>query len=417
MSIFLAPISYAKKSSFDMQPCDRLINGDGPDAVSAGSSSSANTTASSSSAAPTSSSVQAPMGPATLKVTPADFDAAAAEATSSTNKSEASADGKNILEPVKLTDEQSTYSVGKDGKVKLKASKNVKKDKDKDNGPDKFVKEAKKVNITPLALLESDAESQQKAEVVADAEKAQLTDLWSATINRSPDIQFVIQRMQPHSDPNHATSTVLKLLGGALFSAAQAGCMFMGPSMGMGNMASYAMMGGANAGGSMMQSLLNVGNSKNAKKQQISQEQATMLYKMVRDTADKLVANFRLYKKYRAQYESASDDYEYIKKLVADESNNADTAKRIDMEYTIRKAKREMDGIIDEAKVQRQALSDLAGQDAVAKLDDQIDEEIANLKSMTGNMAGKVNPDDVAVQKAPEASPTLIAPLNGAVTK
>src|SRR4051812_8268349 len=96
LSIVLAPTSYAaKKASFDMPACEKLntkpiepvfdnteLTGD-PDA----------------SAGP----VITPSAPASA------------------------ANRKALLEPVKLNDEKPAYSVGKDGKMKMKVSKNVKK--------------------------------------------------------------------------------------------------------------------------------------------------------------------------------------------------------------------------------------------------------------------------------------------------
>jgi hypothetical protein len=362
LTLLLAPTSYAKKASFDMPTCDKLTDGTGPNQATP--------------------AVAAPPVGEMKVTTEADDNESTTVITPAMPPVSTKGGGKGkSLEPVKLTEDQPAYTVGKDGKMKVKVQKNVKK-KEEENPQDKMVSDAKKVNITPLALMETDSEAQQKLDAVGEAEKQQLTDLWAATINRSPDVQFVIQRMQPHSDPNHATSTVIKVLSGALFSAAQAVPLMMGP--GMGSMAGMAMYSGTSSGVGMLQNLMGAKDAKAAKKQQISQEQATMLYKMVRETADKLVCSFRNYKKCRAQYEKASADLEDLKGMVESAVEGQPPAEIIKMQYFVRKAARELDSVTDDAKVQRQALSDLAGNEAVAKLDDQVDEEIQMVKNMTG---------------------------------
>jgi hypothetical protein len=372
LSIALAPISYAKKASFDMPACEKL-----------------NT-----------KPLEAKFDNTQLTGEPdvADGPVITPSAPAST------ANKKALLEPVKLNDEKPAYSVGKDGKVKMKVSKNVKKQQEEET-PDKMLSDAKKLNVTPLALLETASEQQQKMDAVAEAEKLQLTELWAATINRSPDIQFVIQRMQPHSDPNRATSTVIKVLGGALFSAAQMAPMMM-PG-GLGSMTGMAMYSGVGSGVNMLQNLTGSIDAKHQKKQQISQEQATMLYKMVRETADKLVANFRMYKKCRNQYEKAASDLEDLKVMVRTASENQPAPEIIKMEYFLRKQQRDVENITDDARVQRQALSDLAGPEAVAKLDDQVDEEIAMLKNMTGGDNAAAAQEMVAKEQ-PAAAPSEV---------
>src|ERR1700731_3563772 len=76
-SITLAPVSFAKHAAFELPACDRLMNGDGPGAKQA--------------ADPASSGANA-------------FD----------------------LSPMKLTDDNNSYSVGKDGKMKARVEEDVK---------------------------------------------------------------------------------------------------------------------------------------------------------------------------------------------------------------------------------------------------------------------------------------------------
>lgn len=433
MTILLAPCSYARQASFDMPACDRMSAESATSDPSAASDFSANASG---------SGANLQQGPAPILVnTSSGATAATASAPPTKEKRKSRKDkdkektakadnnqqdhhievkSEDLLQPLKLTDDKDSYAVSKDGKIKLQAQRNV-KTSDTPTTPDagttsivnmdtklnnKLLKDARKENIQPLALIESAGEAQQKLDIIGEADKQQLTDLWSSTINRSPDVQFVINRMQPHSDPNHATSTVIKLLSGVLFSAAQAVPMMMGP--GVGTMVAY---GGIGSGGSMVQQLLWGNEQKNQKKQQISQEQATMLYKMVRDTADKLVIEFRNYKKCRSQFDRASKLLDDVKAMVAAARDAQNPAQQIEMEYTIRKCQHDLDDITDDARLHRQQLCDLAGADAVAKLDEQIDEEALAVANATGSDAMAQAPAQPADnQAAPVKTDAAVAP-------
>lgn len=88
------------------------------------------------------------------------------------------------------------------------------------------IEQAEKVNLVPLALIPSEGEIDNYREVSLDLEKKEILALWTATINRSPDIQFVINIVQPSTDKKHTASTATKYLGGALFDGLQVAPMF-----------------------------------------------------------------------------------------------------------------------------------------------------------------------------------------------
>lgn len=374
-SILLVPVASAKRpASFEMPVCERLMQGSGPNET-----------------------------PAPTAVTPN------SEQQSTTDVKRGV--GSSDLAPMKLTEDKDSFSIGNDGKIKMEVQQSVESASKGATGPDmgesasvigdralgqKLIKDAKAVSVAPLALVESEDEAQRKLDMLGESERAQLTDLWSATINRSPDVQFVINRLQPNSDPNHATATAVRMLSGALFSAVQAAPMLMGPGM---NMGAYL---GIGSGASMLQNLLQGNDAKAAKKQAISQEQATILYKIVRDTADKVVLEYRKYKKTRADFDRATTDLEDLRTMVTQARAGQDASKQVEMEYTLRKAQRDVENITDEAKIHRMALIDLSGPDAVQKLDDQVEQEKLALKKMIG-------PDQNINQDPLEAPPTEVA--------
>lgn len=344
-SLLIGPAAIAKRgASFDMPTCEKLLEGDGPD-------------------------------------------------TARENRAP-SKSGKQDLAPMNLVDEKQGFSVGGDGKVKMEVQQNVTVQSGAPSadptseksvvGQDeklkkKLLKDSQQVNVAPIALMETEGEAQKKADTISDAEKSQLTDLWTATINKSPDIQFVINKLQPTTDQGHATAKALQLIGGALFSAVQ-----MAPLMMPGG-ANMGMMMGTSSGVSLLQSLMNEQTGKSMKKNMITQEQATMLYTIVRNTAEKVVTEYRRYRHNRNEFERANRDLEDLKAMVASAHRTADPAKQIDMEYTIRKAQRDVDRIVDEARLHRSQLVDLAGSDAVARLDGQMEEETVALARLTGS--------------------------------
>lgn len=332
-----------------------------------------------------------------------------------------SAPGSSDLSPLKLDDGSEVMEVGGDGRLKGTVRTSSKRDdgqahtvyeentaldgsnqslitgKTDASLHDKLLKDAKTVDVMPLALVESDSEAANKQDAVSQLERAQLTDLWQATINRSPDIQFVVNRLQPSSDANHATASAMRFLSGALFGAMQAAPMMLGPG------ASSLQYMGTGMGTSLMANVLGAADRKTQKKQQISQEQATMLYKIVRETADRLVEKYRAYKKTNIALDRAENDLRDLKLMVADGRIGQDPAKAIEMEYTLRKQQRDIDSIGDEIREKRQSLLDLAGGEAVSRLDMQITEEKAMLHKLVGPDG---NPTMPSPNKGPESAAT-----------
>jgi hypothetical protein len=257
------------------------------------------------------------------------------------------------------------------------------------------IEQAKSVNVMPLPLMESADEASKKIDTAREQEKKELADLWEATLSRSPDIQFVVQKLMPSSDPNRTSAIMMKLLSSAMFGAMGAANMMV-PNMGM-----YA----ANSmGASMMMNLMGAQEGKNAKKAKLSQEEAIMLYNMVRKTADGLVDNFRSYKKNILNLNRADMDLDDLKNMVADARAGQDAAKQVEMEYTLRKQERDVDAITDEVKQHRQSLIDIAGNDAVVKLDQQLDDEQVKIAQQTGQStdgaAGEQTASDAPGQPA-----------------
>jgi hypothetical protein len=138
------------------------------------------------------------------------------------------------------------------------------------------------------------------------------------------------------------------------------------------NMGTYAATG---VGGNMIQQVLGVSESKAAKAAKLSQTETIMLYNMVRSTADHLVDNFRNYKKNITCLKLAESDLAALQKMVRDSHADQNPSSAVETEYTLRKAQRDIDEKAEDVRRFRQSLIDLAGADAVAKLDKQFDDE------------------------------------------
>jgi hypothetical protein len=242
-----------------------------------------------------------------------------------------------------------------------------------------MVDQALKVNAAPLPLV--DGGDTEKGDEKACIEKEQLTALWEATLTKSPDIQFVLQKLLPSSDPSRVTSVLMRTLS----TVAMGGIGAVGaisPTPG-----TYMFQ---NVGYSALNQILAIGESKKAQKAKISQTEAIMLFDMIRRTADTLVDKFRSYKKTHVTLAQANNDFEDLKGMAQGAREGQDASKQLEIEYTLRRQQRDIDGIGQDLGKYRQGLVDLAGAEAVAKLDMSIDEEFQ-----------KLHPDLLAAPKAP----------------
>jgi hypothetical protein len=248
---------------------------------------------------------------------------------------------------------------------------------------------AKATNSMPLALITSEDETKQKAEFLETSEQRQIAALWDATLNRSPDIQFVVQKLVPTNDSGHAATVMTRMLGGVL--AGSIGAMGMiAPNQG-----TYACQSFANQA---LGQLMGAVDDKAKRKAQLGQAELISLYQMVRNTSDKLVDNYRQYKKNIVGLNRATTDFEDLNNMMKDGRAGQDSAKQLDMEYTVRKAQRDVIAISDDVHRFRQGLIDMSGNEAVEKLDQSIQEELQNLGESSPNAAiadsKKIEPKD-----------------------
>ncbi len=253
----------------------------------------------------------------------------------------------------------------------------------------KLLDQANTVNAMPVPLMESSADAERKADESQELEREQLTALWEATLTRSPDINFVLTKLMPTSEPSKTSSVMMRMLSTAMFGAiGTVGAVYPGAG-------TYALQ---NLSYSTLSQLLGAVESNGAKKAKVTQTEQIQLFNMIRSTADKLVEDYRTYKKHHLQLHKANSDFEDFKAVAAEGRKTEDRAKQLDIEYTLRRQQRDIDSIgFDLSKV-RQGLVDKAGQEAVAKLDQQIDEEFQKLHP---ELAPQNNPQENVAGQSP----------------
>jgi hypothetical protein len=236
------------------------------------------------------------------------------------------------------------------------------------------IKQAASVNVMPIALMQSDDETKEKVETILDAEKKELADLWEATLTRSQDIQFVVQKLMPTSNAPHAATLLARTLSMCMFGGMGAAGA-LSPNMGT--------MYASQMGASMIMSVLGQVEGKAEKKAKISESESVMLYNMVRSTADKMVENYRDYKKSLASVTRANEDLIALHNMAGESGTPQEASHQLEMEYTLRKAQRDIEEKAADMRKYRQALQDLAGPDAIAKLDKQVLDEDTAVASQT----------------------------------
>jgi hypothetical protein len=285
---------------------------------------------------------------------------------------------------------EDSLSVGADAAAAPKKAskpadkKKAAKDKEKDTVTNDNVMDiSKKVNAQPLALQAPPAETIQKADQLENGEQKQIAQLWEATLQRSPDIQFVVQKLVPTSDGAHTSTVMMRLVTSALYAGVGAfGTVMPGQS-------TYAMQNGA---AQVLGQISGVVEGKNAKKAVLNQSELIALYQMVRNTADKMVDHYRDYKKCTVGIQRATADFEDLKAMAAES-----TARPLETEYTLRKQKRDIDSLADDVHRYRQNLIDLAGSEAV----DKLDQDIARELQMLGESSVAVNGSEPAKVSEP----------------
>ena len=224
------------------------------------------------------------------------------------------------------------------------------------------------MRLGPTQLQDTDEDTDKKVSTVLDPQKAELAELWDAAMARNQDIQFVVQKLMPSKDPRHTTAMMLKMVSTAMYGAMCAGGMIM-PMGGAYNPGLYMAQ---SAGGSIVMQALNGAQSRTAKKTALNETEAIMLYSMIRGVANQVVESYHDYRKYLGSVNRAWIDYQDLQAMAAECRAHQDANRQIEVEFMLRKQRRDIDSLNDDVRRSRQALADLSGSEAVDRLDKQI---------------------------------------------
>jgi len=164
-----------------------------------------------------------------------------------------------------------------------------------------LLEKAEKVNVMPVAL-QSSGEGTDKFEF--NKQQQEMADLWDATVARSQDIQFVIQKLMPNST-GKPSKILMHLISTAAFGGMGAGKMMMpnrasemNPVGSVMYLAwtdrnlepSYPALGGQSAPYSLP--LMATAEAQYRRKARLNETEAIMLYNIVRATAERLKSNY-----------------------------------------------------------------------------------------------------------------------------
>lgn len=283
----------------------------------------------------------------------------------------------------------------------LKSTFSVKNSKMTGDGSGKgsLVDQATMVNASPLTLQPTCDEQNNKLTEEQQLEKEQLTALWEAALQNSPDINFVLSKLMPSSDPSKTVTLMMKALSTVGYTAISSMGM-IAPGQG-----TYMMQ---NLSFNVFSQILGAADSAKAKKANISQAEQIMLYNMIRNNAKQVVGDYRDYKIQHKKLVTANEDFEELKKMVSQASSEK-SSQQIEMQYTLKKAQREITDIGAQLGKFRQHLIDLSGLPAVEKLDESIDKEFqgqntTQLASPEGNTEDVKKTDDQPSGSKPQVA-------------
>ena len=210
-------------------------------------------------------------------------------------------------------------------------------------------------------------------------DQAELAEICAAAFLRSKDIQFVMQKFVSDKDRNHSTASMNKSLFAKI-------CVTLITKR---RMSSNDLIGDPNmrldyvenrftfrpSGPRLVLSAFNVQANVVSQRKAPTETDATMLYSMIRNLCFKLSDNFYLYKRSVVELDRVSADHKASQRALTDKQTDYDSDTQMRMEFQLRKNRREIEALEDDARKSREALVAIAGDAPVDRLDGQIEAE------------------------------------------
>lgn len=238
------------------------------------------------------------------------------------------------------------------------------------NDKSKLVDQPNMLNATPLTLVPATDELYANLTKEQQTEKEEILLLFRLALMKSEAVRNLLKKMYPSGD-REKTEAFLNVLIKTLSTQVYTGIGSMaltekplerdypGPDYSIRQISVYSSF-------HVFYQVVNaLAKSANYK---LTDQEAREFYKSVRPLLADAVAHYRDYKVKRKQLHTANQDFEDLKKMIA-ESKNLDASKQIEMEYTLRKLQKDIDEICKTFSAHRKFLVELAGEDAVQKID------------------------------------------------
>lgn len=193
------------------------------------------------------------------------------------------------------------------------------------------------INASPLELLapgENLATLSQQQQI----EKQQMTMLCQAALNKSPDVQLTLKKLIPSGDP----AKTLKLIE-AVFQRSyegQSSGNTIGPSFGPygGSYTTPVLHDSSYYNFSKLLHNQEFVENANAK---ISATELRNFYEAFRETTKNIIGYYRDYKTQCKKLVRANEDFEELKKLIAD-AKDMDAAKQIEVQYSLKSSREKL---------------------------------------------------------------------------
>ncbi|MCW5824895.1 MAG: hypothetical protein KIT34_19010 [Cyanobacteria bacterium TGS_CYA1] len=222
------------------------------------------------------------------------------------------------------------------------------------------------VNASPLILAPNTDEGKAKLTQEQEIERHELIMVSQAALRKSTETQRILKKLIPSGDPVKTQKLFETLLSMPMYCGSTSDGSSIDPSFGP--YGSYPRPVMRDYYFSNFCILLDNPTYVESKREKISMIERRDFYNTFRDICDKVVGLYRDYKLMRKKLLNANEDFEDLKKMVAD-SKEADTTKQIEMQYILKKQQREIEEIGKQLEEFRKRLVEFTDEDAVNTLD------------------------------------------------
>lgn len=222
------------------------------------------------------------------------------------------------------------------------------------------------INASPLILHPTTEEDKAKFTQEQEIERSELNMVWQAALRKSAETQRILKKLIPSGDPVKTRKLFEALLSMPIYVGSTSDGSTIAPSFGPYGSYPRPVMRDYNFSNFCI--LLDNPAYVESKSEKISMIERRDFYNTFRNTCEEVIGYYRDYKLMRKKLSNANEDFEDLKKMVAD-SKEADTAKQIEMQYILKKQQKEIEEIGKKLEEFRKRLVESTDAEAVNSLD------------------------------------------------